>query len=186
MKLLDHPAMYALYTTPSFDLPEKVWLLSTQPSGLIEALVNHITFVSRQLVSALKHLSDSPRVRSSPGKQRTASEVGLPPLELQQLLQDTSLFSTLLARVGGCAENYRELRGTSIVPPTIVFLQCLLNMVSGGVTTNIVYTSPVIWQGGKSIPGKEEGGGSSCLYWTLQHFLNNYNYLCVYVCARQG
>ncbi len=132
MKLLDHPAMYALYTTPSFDLPEKVWLLSTQPSGLIEALVNHITFVSRQLVSALKHLSDSPRVRSSPGKQRTASEVGLPPLELQQLLQDTSLFSTLLARVGGCAENYRELRGTSIVPPTIVFLQCLLNMVSGG------------------------------------------------------
>ncbi len=112
-----------------FDLPEKVWLLSGRPTGLVDALVNHITFVSRQLVSALKHLSDSPRAKKDP-PLRSASDMNMPLVDLPQLLQKTSNLSTLLARVGGCVENFGQLRGTNIVPPSIVFLQCLLNLVS--------------------------------------------------------
>ena len=117
--------------------------------------MDHITFVSRQLVSSLKQLSDSPRVKSS--HLRSSSEAGLPPLELQQLLQDTVHLSTLLARVGGCAENYGQLRGTNIVPPAVVFLQCLLNLVSGGLLLKLC-TLPHV--GGKNREGK--GAVVSC------------------------
>ena len=110
--------IYTLYHTCTcrFESSGEAWHLSTQPSGVLEAVEQHLEFLTKQLISE--------QVMKSGSDEKSSSPAGC-------VLRDTVALATVLARVASISENYSELKKChDLISFTVEMVQNLLKLVS--------------------------------------------------------
>lgn len=105
----------------SFDLPNKSWLLLTQPNGLLGALQVHVDLLAEKLSSG----QQAKQLQSAGGPG--------------DMLTHARMCSLVLARVAGCRDNQENITqgGDRLVKSVLVLVQVLLGLVSRAVRWSV-------------------------------------------------